>query len=539
MSEQGFGPETVSPLLLELARAIRARQFYPPSHPALHDTLQRCAEVWRDGIGRMEGLSLELVRGSFVLPDGALVHGPGIDDMAAELRVRGVRRLRIHRNLEASELMALIDALNQNAEEQVAAGGLEQTLLQAGVRHITTSEIDFAEHLRRFEEPAGETPQEAPELAAVAEPMTQSEAETPAAESIELLSREEPEIDALRARLISELTKLLGVLESCEEIADYNHVSGRINNLVAQMMQGKNDIDAYRAVLVYCRHAGDTLGRSAAIRQEATSRLRYLMEDPSLLDLVMKQACSREGLSTVQATQILTALGPQVVPDLLERSEQGDALGESQVTAILIAMGDVAFPCIVDELNSGTPEKVLRAVRLLGRMQNPRGVDCLLDRLIEPNRELRHEIMRALARIGTARAVKGLIDAAREFPELAELVAGCLGDTRSEAAIQALCGILRPKAKYNNNVKREAIRSLGRIRSTIALPTLNQVLNQSSFFFRSGSTRMLRITAAQAIGKIGGPEASAILGAHARRGDPAVQKACRESLERMARSEVS
>jgi HEAT repeat protein len=473
-----------------------------------------------------------------VLPGGIPVRGTGIDDVAGELRVRSIQRLRIHRDLEPAELLGLIDALAQSADEQAAAGGLEQVLQRAGVQHITTSEIDFAEHFRRFAAPDVEPEERALELkpeAMEACAPTESEPKAP-----EIVAAPEPEAgaDPLRSQSISQLTKLLAQLESCEAVVEYSHLSDQITAQVAEMTRAKNALDAYRAVLVYCRHSSNTSGRPAAICREAESRLRAFAEDPMMLQLVLEHACGGEGLSSVQAIQVLVALGPQAVPDLLKRYEEGDASVQRQVTAILIAMGDGAFPVIVDELASTAPERARRAVRLLGRMQNPRGVDFLLDRLLDPSEELRQEVARALARIGTERAVEGLIEAANQFPELAPLVASCLGETRNEAALQGLVRMLQPKAKYSDEVQREAIRSLGRIGSTIALATLAQILDRSPYFFKIRGTRMLRLAAAQAIGRIGGDEAAAVLSAQSRRGDPAVRKACRQALERIARAEV-
>lgn len=530
MRETSLGPDDVAPLLTELGRALRARRFYPPTHPALREALERSTAIWRQGMQQGQELHLELRNGSFVLPCGTPVRGSGIDEVAAELRVRGIRRLRVHRDLEPEELLALIDALAMSVEELAEAGGLEQLLTRAGARHITTSEMDFAEHLRHVREPA---PAAAPEGLAFGAAHEFIEDVVRAAAADEDADAAEPH----RADLIGELTAMLKELEGCEEPGDYYRICNRIDEQVSRMVLAKHVLDAYRAVRVFCRHAGEGSGRPAEIRREAQSRLRTLLGDRAMLNLVTGLACSGEGLSSVQATQVLITLGAAAVPRLLELSEHGTAVEQSQVTAILIAMGDSALPAIMEELESPIPDRVRRTIRLLGRTQNPRGVDCLLDRLLDDDPEMQREVARALARIGTGRAVKGLVEAARRCPELAELVASSLGDTRSPAALQALIGMLDRRARYPTAVKRAAIRSLGRMRSPHALAVLRQVLERRSLlFFRARKNRELRVAAAQAIGKIGGDEATLVLSAHARSGDPEVARVCRESLERLASS---
>jgi hypothetical protein len=546
MTEVRLEPETISPLLLELARALRARQFYPPTHPALRDTLERATAVWRDGLGQVQELHLELRNGVLVLPDGTPTRGPAIDEIAKALRLRRVRTLRIHRDLEARELLALIDALAESADVQEASGGLEQALSRAGVRHITTSEIEFGEHFARARKGAGAGEEEEPE-GEEEEPEGECgegevPQEPPVREAPPVLDPTPPETpstspEKLRSESISELIKLLAELEKCDELSQYQALANRIEERVAAMTEAKNVVDGYRAVLVCCRHASDVGGRSAEIRADAQDRLQRLVENQGMLDLVIDHACSGAGLSSVQATQALICLGASVVPYLLERHERASAVLQSQLTAVLIAMGETAFPVILEQLETATPDRVRRAARLLGRMQHPGAADFLLKKLLEPDEELQREAARALARIGTDRAVQGLLQASRTLPELTSVVTACLGETRSEAAVPVLAQILDPSHKYPEHEQREAIHSLGRIRNPNALRPLKQVMERRSFF-RRRRNRMLRIAAARAIGRIGGKDASALLAAYTEGGDPAVRKACRESLERMARAET-
>ena len=527
-------PDAVSALLLELARALRARQFYPASHPALQETLDRTTAVWRDGIRRFQELSLELKQGVFELAGGGRIQGAGIDELAQALRLRGIRWLRIHHDLESEELLALIDALAGNAEDRDGEGSLEQILLAAGVRHITTTEMDLAERLCQMPAPQAGAPEEI-EIEPGGDPLGVEE--SPVAKNEEAM---EPEPTPAAKDPLLELKKSLSELKGCQDPDAYAALSNQVVDLISQLSRKEHISEGYLAALLFCRHAAGSGGRPAKIRAEAAGRLRLLASDPGMRALILTHACSGEGIRSVEATQILIALGEQFVPDLLERCERGGSHEQGQVTAILIAMGEVALPKIVEDLHAASADRVLRSIRLLGRMQNPRGAEFLLERLHEPDQEIRHEVARSLARIGTSQAVRALVDAARRSTDLAELVASSLGDTRSAAALQALIGMLDTKAKYPDKVKQGAIRSLGRMRSAHALSALRSILDRGGlFFFRRGRDRILRITAAQAIARIGGEEASTLLRAHSKRGDQAVARACRESLERMERGLAS
>jgi len=522
--------ETVSPLLLELARALRARQFYALSHPALRDTLERTTAIWRDSLAQVQELQLELGEDGLVLPDGATARGPGIDEIAQALRVRGVARLRIHRDLEVSELLALIDTLTATPDGQDRQESFEQALQRAGVRHITTSQGEFGEHGARVTPASQETPAESP-----AEPTPLE----PAAQPCESSPVEKPTSspEKQRSEAISELIKLLAELEKCNELRQYGSLGSHIAERVAAMVQAKNVADGYRAVVVLCRHASATGGRDVALCAEAEKWLRKIVETPGMLDLIIDQACRGAGLSSVQGTQALSCLGASVVPDLLLRYELGSSSVQSEITGVLIAMGDAAFPVLLGELASSDPDHVRRATSLLGRIQNPRAAKFIARKLQEPDEELQSEAAKALARIGTDQAVALLLSGSEQFPELTSVVTTCLGETRSEAAVTALAQIVESNKKYAEHDQREAIRSLGRMRNRNALEPLKRVLGRRSFFHRRRN-RMLRIAAARAIGRIGGNDASDLLATHAKGGDPTVQKACRESLERMARVDL-
>jgi HEAT repeat protein len=168
-------------------------------------------------------------------------------------------------------------------------------------------------------------------------------------------------------------------------------------------------------------------------------------------------------------------------------------------------------------------------------MQHPRSVEALLGQLSHPDPMVQKEIARALAWIGTDPAVEGLIAALRGRAELAELAAAALGHCAHASAVPALCTVASPRSSRPEAVRREALRSLGRLRSPQAVPVLREVLEHSTLFRRK-KTRALRVAAAHALARIGGETAFAALEGHAQRGDRPVRAACSEALRQLSRS---
>ncbi len=516
MSQASPTRENVAPLLLELARAFRARQFYPSTHPAMRDALDRVSGLWIAALSRTSEIDLSFRQASFVLPDGVELRGPGIDTLAGELRVRRVRRLRVLPGVDPIEIAALVETLVIDADALASLGGFQQALVEAGVRHVTTEDP----------KPDDETPISGPRYP---EPEPQ---QLTTAEKVDLAAPPAPSRAPMDSDGSVALVRLLAELEVCEESGVYSELADGIASTVATLLRGGEQQEAYRALLVYTRHA-DQFQRRDEIRREARGRLRALVRDRTLLDFVLRQACETSGLRSVQAIQALICIGPSVVPQLLQRLYTSESKAHAQTTSVLIALGEQALPGVVDELAATEPERARRAARLLGEMQNPFGVDFLIEGLNTRDERVRREVARALARIGNERALRGLTETLhRTDIELACIAATALGSARGSRAVAALSSCLDEKTLTNEEVRREAIRSLGRIGSDAGIPALVQVLAQGSLLHRR-RFRERQLLAAQALSRISGPAARAALEKQRDTGSAEIRRTCEAALLRI------
>lgn len=482
----------LAPLVFELTRAIRARHLHPAGHPVAEAALQRCESAGRDVGAASHEFTLGLADAGLVLDGGARVTGPGADELAVEMRARRVQQLRFRGEPSAAELAALVDALAREPEALAREGGVDAVLRACGARRV--------------------------------------EAVTRESDREGAASREQ---SGLLAQHIAALVRRLSELESCDDLASYNLTANKIEASVDVLVRAKRSLEAYRAMLVFARHATDPRARSDAIRREAGDRLGRLAHKEELLGAVVEQACGSSGLASVQASQVLIAVGGAAVTHLLRSLETRKDASRARVTQLLIALGDAAIAQVVDELASAQPERARRAARLLGEMQNPKGVCFLADALAGPDPSLAREAALSLARIGDDAALQALLSGLRGSDEVAEACAACLGGLRRPAALQALYEVIDERRGRSENVRRAAIQALGRIGNPAAIRSLREVLDRAPFFGAS-RVRDLRVAAAQAIAQIGGAAAFQALRAHESRGDPSVSRACREALRRLS-----
>jgi HEAT repeat protein len=421
---------------------------------------------------------------------GEPVAGPGAAELARAFDARHLRVLRATGEPPEGELATLIELLTLSPEEVARHGGVAQALRASG---------------------------------AVALEVFAREGRVAAAGSE----------DAYFAAQIAELVRLLAELERCDDVGSYNLIANKVEICADVLVRAKRGMDAYRAALVLTRHATDQ-GRSQPIRREASDRLRRLTQNDELLAAVIEQACG-SGLASVQANQVLICLGASAVPALLRALEKSKDVTRARVTQALIAVGDSAVTLAAEELVGGNPDKAKRAARLLGEMQNPRGVPFLIDALAGRDVGIAREAAQALAKIGGDAAVHALVAGLERAPEIAEACAGSLGGLRHPIASRMLGELVDPNSRRPENLRRAAIRSLARLGTPEALVRLKRVLDHNPTFGKA-KVRALRIAAAQAIAQIGGAAAFQALYPHARGGDTAVRQACLEALRRMERS---
>ncbi|HTO09809.1 MAG TPA: HEAT repeat domain-containing protein [Myxococcota bacterium] len=518
--------EEIAPLVLELARALRARRVHPSGHPVVAGALQRGAAILGALAGSDSQVAFEVVDSGLAQRDGTLLGCPGAPELAAELRARGITGMCLEGLIRVEDLTHLVETLTRAPEELRKAGGARRVFEAGQPRGIS---LELSEPAAAAPAPVT-PPAPRPAPAAVAAPVT---APRPAEAAPPAKPAAEP--PSFLTQHIAELVRLLAELERCDDFGGYNLLANKVDTCVDALVRAKRCLDGYRAAVVFCRHATDREVRPEPLRREAADRLRRMACNDAMLEAIIEQATTASGLASVQATQVLIAIGVPAVSALLAHCAGAKDASRERAAQTLIAMGDDALAAVVDELRCGVSERARRAARLLGEMQNPRGIQFLADSLRASDVAVAREAARALARVGTDAAVAALVAGLRLAQPVAETCASCLGGMRQASAARALGDLLDLERDFPDGLRREAIRSLGRLASIDALNRLKRVLDHAPFFGRT-RFRSLRIAAAQAIGQIGGPVALQTLHPHARGGDADVRQACQEAIRRIERA---
>lgn len=592
----GRTPSETTALLVEFGRAVKARSFYAAGEPEVRLLFSRAWRSFQADLRRHGALELEAAPAWLRVPVLVLrVPNVQLGGLAARLSERGVRTLRFEADCDADALRALVELLAADPDESVA--DLPSALYERAPRGIVVNRTPAAPALadtavqpvRSEPEPApleiegsegdwsletdlgagtaaDAAPEPPPSLPASfgdagadvtpempvqggraraadeetpaepsdATPVTGEDTDTEAVEADGERPGAADDAEGEDARG-AQLEHVMHELAECEDDFQYHDLARRSELLAAALAdEGHGDL-AYRALVLFARHAGDDGKRTPLQRDAAMDHLSRLATGTRLADLV-DRACAPEAESSLEATQVLLRLGGHVVPTLFRAAErEGDPTRRGQIHGILIAMGDAALPEVLRAFESGELPAVRAAARLAGELQSPRAVPPLTELLEGAEPSLRQEAAKALVRIGDARAVE-VLARALESPVagVPNLAAFCLGASSSGRAGEALLGSLRRAVgRRNYEFAAELVRALGRLGRAEATRDLVALVGHRGLRHRK-AWRDLKLAATTALGRLPGDEAVAGLAQAARSRDPQLRRAAETALERRA-----
>ena len=588
----GFGGGRSAPeltaLLLELGRLVKARRFYPAGDARLVRLFERGLRAWQADLARHGALELEVAAGGFrTWPQGETLGARQLSELVEELRARGVSRVRLDADIDAEALAGLVEVLATDRDTLVEEGGTEAALLARVPMGIALNEGARSEGFAREafgpelgSEEEGEWSLDEPSF--VDEPSFAAEPAEPGAapsagvggetasfetgpaddggsgDEVEWQMEDDPVADlsapaaeatrtraktpprAAPAPLQAHGAGLEGTLTELQECADASSYADAARHAVHEAEraseEGRYD-DAYRVLVALARDATGGAKRSPRQADLARSFLSSLASGMRLTDL-LDRACAPEHESSVEATQVLLALGEDVAASLIRDAEtERDPARRGRMHGIVIALGEKALPELLRALEGDSPAAMRSAARLAGDIQNPAATSRLVALLDHGDAGVREEAAKALVRIGDPRALHALVRALRSStPGLPALAVYCLAASGSPAAVRPLAELMEEAARDGRvELARETIRALGRLGREEAARPLAEVLLRRSLWQRR-RLRDLKVAAAAALGALPGDEAVGALAQAVGARDPQIRRAAQMALERRAQA---
>jgi hypothetical protein len=136
------GSAAVESAIIALSRFWGDSRLYPGEHPLLEGQLTETEQALTTALDGCGELTIKTIGGDLVCGDQKLFGGteaPG--GFIAALAEKGLGFITFERGVTASELRSLCEVLSMDAEELEPAGGAEETLSAAGVRHLQVGQL--------------------------------------------------------------------------------------------------------------------------------------------------------------------------------------------------------------------------------------------------------------------------------------------------------------------------------------------------------------------------------------------------------------
>jgi HEAT repeat protein len=198
---------------------------------------------------------------------------------------------------------------------------------------------------------------------------------------------------------------------------------------------------------------------------------------------------------------------------------------------VLTSLGRAAAPVLLKRLDDSSWFLVRNVAMLLGEIGGQGMVEPLAGLLKHPEPRVRREAASALGKIGGSRTIAHLRQAILD-PEVGTIAARVLGEIDRENTVGLFSKRLAKTGRIIRDERpaREAITILGEMGATEAVPALRRILRRGLYLpLSAGDT--LRTQAAQALRRIGTPEAMAAI----RDGARSIRRVVRDTCSTLAR----
>lgn len=235
-------------------------------------------------------------------------------------------------------------------------------------------------------------------------------------------------------------------------------------------------------------------------RNEALASLRAALLRPQLMAAMAAQAFSLEREQMVREVfPYLEFLGEPAARFLVERlGDESDRARRGRMVEAVRSLGADSLPALLDAIASPTWFLVRNALTILSDLGDADHMPSVLPLLRHPESRVRRTAVRALWKLGGPAAEPHLLALMKNTDaETMQEILFALGQLRSEAGLHQVGELARDK-RVVEQIRIQALDTLGHIASPLAMPILKECLRRRGFF-GGGEQPPIRLAAARAL----------------------------------------
>lgn len=513
----------IAKALTGLIKQIKAIRYYPPKHPALQASAEETLRGFEPILAGGNHLSLTVKKEEFLFDDNPVSKGNEVlAQLATFCFARRIQHLSFLTDLNSSDLHHFVHYLLLDPQTIQKRGGIQTLLKKARLTTIWTNIRDLDEILEQKEE---------------IEELPEEEDFDPAA-----FLEEGEEVDEAQAQAEAmDMETLLTKLEQEKDDSRFQHSLQELIPLLRLQLSVERRPLVLRAYLLLCRCA---TGKqfSTDRKQYAKLALSQLSTDEMtnyLAEFVFDEATEKKTRETL--IQILAYLSDKVASRLMQMlAGEESAPKRKALQEILVRSGSSILPIIHEYLHDDRWFVVRNAVGIMGDIRSQESLAELSLLLQHDEIRVRRETIRALTKIGGKRAVKILLQTAvADDQDMRRQAILSLGAIRATAAVPTLLALLKQKgwSQREIDLKKDTIRALGEIRDSEATPELVKILKKKRIMRRQLNDE-LREAAAAALGDIADESTRKVLDKATNDRNTQIARAAAQALKQLDKAQT-
>ena len=512
----------VEALLVELTKAQRSSFMYPPGHPTRKKVLENTYHAFRSFLDAESEFCLTVGKKSLKYNDIPIGGDAEIQKkLFQELTLKNISELTFKYDLVISEMEIFVDLLNMNSRDFRNEGGAQTLFVTNNLKNISVKEAAYDSLVKDKEEGEGDLPEEG------------EESSPPAPEEEEEVQEETPDkYEEEKEELDREIELYLTSLSQERDLKKYRKI---LLNLVKLSEKLAAEARTEELLTVLIGITKEVLPKKKRPRELQVLSIKAIKRSVTtdVTNATLDAYCDKDEANKGEYGALIKIIGEDAIePTLQKLIISNSAFERRNLIQIMVGFGEHARGLVESYLYDERWYVVRNMVTILGQIGNERSLGPLMRIINHDEVRIQREVIHALTKIGGKQVIvfllKLLEDAETQLAIIIINALGVLGDTMATAPLVDIAR-KRDILYRNYELRKEAINNLGRLKSTEAINALGKILLKAEFL---GGLRNedLRISAAKALGRIGGEEAVAYLISAAKNRDRTIRRAAEGCL---------
>ncbi|MBN1881410.1 MAG: HEAT repeat domain-containing protein [Deltaproteobacteria bacterium] len=513
----------VEALLVELMKAQRSGFMYPPGHPTRKNILVNTYHVFRSFLDEENEFRLTVGKKNLKYNDIPIGGDAEIQEkLFQELTLKNISELTFKHDLTISEMEIFVDLLNMNSRDFRNEGGAQTLFVNNNLKSIAVKEADYDTLLKNKEEGNDDTLEEGEQAP---EPVPEEEVQEEE-EKLPDIQEEEKE------ELHKEIDLYLTALSQERDLKKYRKI---LLNLVKLSEKLAEETRTGELLTILIGITREVLPKKKRPRELQVLSIKAIKRSVTtdVISSAIDTYCNKGDVNKAEYSALIKIIGEDAIEPTIEKLIVSDSASERRnLIQIIVGFGEHSRGPVESYLSDDRWYVVRNMVSILGHIGNERSLGPLMRIINHDDVRIQREVIHALTKIGGKQVIVFLLKLLEDAePQQAIIIInalGVLGDTMATAPLVDIAK-KRDILYRNYELRKEAINNLGRLKSTEAIDALGKILLKAEFL---GGLRNedLRISAAKALGRIGGEEAVAYLISAVQKRDRIIRRAAESCL---------